>query len=118
MLAVCLAVPLLVPEPDFFVGNTAPQAIAGTAGVSISVSVPMRASIPMTLGIAVAYAHGASGAVGWDNVASVTAIYYFAVQCTTASIIRLMLLRVADAVDRAGTAPGPVLASRMGSVFE
>ena len=101
VLAVCLAIPLLVPEPDFFVGNTAPQAIAGTAVVSISVSVPMRASIPMTLGIAVAYAHGASGAVGWDNVASVTAIYYFAVQCTTASIIRLMLLRVADAVDRA-----------------
>lgn len=101
VLAVCLAIPALVPDPDFFVSNTAPQAIAGTAVVSISVSVPMRASIPMTVGIAAAYAYGASGAVGWVHVASVTALYYFGVQCATASVIRLMLLRVAVAVDRA-----------------
>ena len=101
VLAVCLAIPLLVPRPGFYVSNTAPQAIAGTAVVSISVSVAARVSIPLTLGIAAAYSYGASGVVGWDNVVSVTAIYYFFVQCATASVIRVMLLRVAAAVDRA-----------------
>ena len=101
VLAVCLAIPLLVPDPDFPLSNTAPQAIAGTAVVSLSVSVSLRASVPMTLGIAAAYACGAAGVVGWAGVSSVTAIYYFAVQCATASVIRLMLLRVAAAVDRA-----------------
>lgn len=103
VLAVCLAIPVLVPDPDFYTSNTAPQAIAGTAVVSISVSVSVFASVPTTLGIAAAYACGAAAVTGWDNLPSVDALYYFAVQCVTASAIRFMLLRVAGAVDRART---------------
>ncbi|MDG4664081.1 ATP-binding protein [Mycobacterium sp. 236(2023)] len=100
-LAVCLAIPLLAPATDFFMSNTAPQAIAGTAVISICVSVSVSVSIPMTLGIAAAYATGAAQVIGWESLSSVTALYYFAVQCATASIIRFMLLRVAGAIDTA-----------------
>lgn len=100
-LAVCLAIPLLVPAADFYTSNTAPQAIAGTAVISISVSVSVWASVPMTVGVAAAYAAGAATVIGWENLTSVAALYYFAVQCATASIIRLMLLSVAGAIDRA-----------------
>ena len=101
VLAVCLAIPVLTPAADFYTFNTAPQAIAGTAVVSLSVSVSVLASIPMTLAIAVAYAAGAAQLTGWEHVSSVPALYYFAVQCATASIIRFMQLHVAGAVDRA-----------------
>lgn len=55
----------------------------------------------MTLGIAAAYAWGAVIVVGGENLVAVAALYYFAVQWVTALLIRFMLLRVADAVDRA-----------------
>ncbi|WP_234935474.1 ATP-binding protein [Mycolicibacterium austroafricanum] len=101
VLAVCLALPALVPAADFFASNTAPQAIAGTAVVSIAVSVSTSASVLMTAGIAAAYACGAAGVIGWEDLSSVTALYYFAVQCATASTIRYMLLRSAGIIDRA-----------------
>jgi hypothetical protein len=101
VLAVCLAMPVLVPDPHFYSFNTAPQAIAGTAVVSISVVVSPYASLPMTLGIALVYAVGAAAVVGLENLSAVAALYYFAVQWTTASLIRVMLLRIAMAVDRA-----------------
>ena len=101
VLAVCLAIPVLVPDTDFYVSNTAPQAIAGTAVVSICVSVSMFVSVPATLGIAAAYAYGAAAVIGWENLTAVSALYYFAVQCATASVIRFMLIRVAGAIDQA-----------------
>ncbi|MGV0852656.1 ATP-binding protein [Mycolicibacterium phlei] len=101
VIAVCLAIPLLTADPVFYASNTAPQAIAGTAVVSISVSVAARASLPLAVGVAIAYALGAGMVVGWDQLAAVSALYYFVVQWGTASVIRLMLLRVAGAVDRA-----------------
>ncbi|MGV0715841.1 ATP-binding protein [Mycolicibacterium sp. XJ662] len=55
----------------------------------------------MTIGVAAAYAFGSVTVVGVDNLGSVAALYYFALQWLTASLIRMMLLRVADAVDRA-----------------
>lgn len=100
-LAVCLSLPILAPTTDFYASNTAPQAIAGTAVISISVSVSVFAAVPLTVGIAAAYAVGAGLVIGWEDLTSVTALYYFAVQCATSSIIRLMLLRVAGAIDRA-----------------
>ncbi len=101
VLAVCLAIPVLTPAADFYASNSAPQAIAGTAVVSISVSVPAPASVLMTAGIAAAYAWGAAAVTGWENLTSVTALFYFVVQCATASIIRYMLLRAAGVIDRA-----------------
>ncbi|MGE2832368.1 sensor histidine kinase [Mycobacterium sp. SMC-4] len=101
VLAVCLAIPILVPDTGFHLSNSAPQAIAGTAVVSISVSVAPRLSLLMALGIAAAYACGAAGVLGWPDVTSVTALYYFAVQWATASVIRYMLLGLAATIDRA-----------------
>ena len=100
VLAVCAAMPRLLQDPLFHSYNTAPQAIAGTAVVSFSVSLPARVSLPMALTTAVAYALGAGAVAGWDHVADVTALYYFALQWVTAALIRVMLLRVAVEVDR------------------
>lgn len=97
--AVCLAIPWLTADPEFFLTNSAPQAIAGTAVVSFSVCLPIRFTLPMTLAIAAGYAYGVAGVSGWERVASVMAVYYFALQWITASLIRLMVLRVAAVVD-------------------
>ncbi|BCI50929.1 hypothetical protein NIIDNTM18_02070 [Mycolicibacterium litorale] len=100
-LAVCLGIPELTTDPAFYMTNSAPQAIAGTAVVSFAVSLPAAATAAMTVAIAAAYATGTAGVTGWDDVWSVLAVYYFALQWVTASMIRAMLLRVAAAVDRA-----------------
>ncbi|WP_233213583.1 ATP-binding protein [Mycobacterium hubeiense] len=104
VLAVCLAIPILVPDPEFYLSNSAPQAIAGTAVIGFAVSLPARVTLPLTLGVAAAYAMGSAAVVGWHNVAAVAAIYYFGLQWLTAGLIRIMVLRVARAVDRASAA--------------
>jgi signal transduction histidine kinase len=103
VLAVCAAIPALVTDPDFYTYNTSPQAIAGTAVISFAVVLPARISLLMTVVIAAAYAWGAAAVAGWEHVADIGAIYYFALQWITAGLIRLMLLRVASAVDRVGS---------------
>ncbi|KUI25817.1 hypothetical protein AU196_22350 [Mycobacterium sp. IS-1742] len=100
-LAVCAAIPLLVSDPGFYLTNSAPQAIAGTAVVSFAVSLPASVTLPMTVGIAAAYAAGTAEVVGSEQVWSVLAVYYFALQWVTASLIRAMLLHVAGTVDSA-----------------
>jgi signal transduction histidine kinase len=102
-LAVCAGTPMLVADNGFYLANSAPQAIAGTAVISFSVVVSPYLSLPMTVGVAVAYAWGAAEVVDWANVWSIAALYYFFLQWTTSSLIRLTLLRVASAVDRART---------------
>lgn len=101
VIATCVAIPVVVPDPRFYSFNTAPQAIAGTAVISISVAVSPQVSLPMSVGVAIAYAWGAAAVVGWENLGAVAALYYFVLQWGSASLIRSMLLRVAGAVDRA-----------------
>ncbi|TRW86200.1 ATP-binding protein [Mycolicibacterium sp. 018/SC-01/001] len=100
-IAICFGIPLLVHDPLFQLSNSAPQAIAGTAVISFAVSLPALLTFAITLVIAGAYAVGAAEVVGWGEVGSIRAVYYFALQWTTASLIRFMLLRVAAAVDQA-----------------
>jgi hypothetical protein len=101
-LAICLAIPLLTADPHFYAINSAPQAIAGTAVISVSIAVSVRTSLLLTLGIAGAYAWGAAAVMGWQDVGAVAALYYFAVQwVTSALLVRFMLSRVAAVVDRA-----------------
>ena len=104
VLANCAAIPLVVPDPVFYLSNSAPQAIAGTAVISFAVSVPLRASLPITVAVAAAYAWGSVAVVGWEHLSAVSALYYFALQWLTAALIRIMVLRVAAAVDDAGAA--------------
>ncbi len=101
IIAVCAAMSFMVTDPTFYTSNSAPQAIAGTAVVSFAVVFPIRASLAMTVGLAVAYTWGAATVAGWDVAPSVSAIYYFFIQWGTSAAIRLILLRVAGAVDAA-----------------
>jgi hypothetical protein len=98
---VALAIPLLTDDPRFYLTNSVPQAIAGTAVIRVAVSLPARCSLPLAVAIALGYAVGTSAVTGWTRVGSVLAVYYFALQWTTAASIRLMLLRVATVVDAA-----------------
>lgn len=99
-IAVCAAIPVLVVDgPRFFLSNSAPQAIAGTAVISVAFAAPMRLSVPATIAIAIAYACGSATLLGWSGVVSVPAIYYFVLQWLTSGAIRLTLRRVAAAVD-------------------
>lgn len=100
-LAVALAIPVLTEDPRFYLTNSVPQAIAGTAVISVAVSLPARWTLPLAATIATGYAVGTSSVTGWAQVGSVLAVYYFALQWTTAASIRLMLLRVATVVDAA-----------------
>lgn len=100
VLAVSLGLPALVADPDFYTFNTAPQAIAGTAVVSLAVSMPMTVSLPMAAGIAAAYAFGSAEILGWKHLLPVAALYYFALQWITAALLRFMLLRIATTIDR------------------
>ncbi|MGK2880261.1 MAG: sensor histidine kinase [Mycobacterium sp.] len=101
VIAVCLAIPVLTPDPLFFTFNSAPQAVAGTAVISFAVAVPIRYSLLMTLGIAAAYACGAAQVTGWAHIGVIGALYYFALQWIASSLIRMMLVRVAETVDGA-----------------
>lgn len=104
VLGVCAAIPVLVPDPQFHLVNSAPQAIAGTAVISFAVSVRLPASLLITLTVAATYAWGSAGVVGWHHIAGIAALYYFALQWLTAALIRVMVLRVSSAVDDASAA--------------
>ena len=99
--AVCLELPALVPGPTFYTANSAPVAIAGTAVISFSVSLPARWSSAAAAGIASPFAVGAVREVGWSHVLEIYNLYYFALQWATSVLIRHMVIRVADAVDDA-----------------
>ncbi|MCF6385880.1 ATP-binding protein [Mycobacterium sp. MBM] len=102
--AVCLALPLLVSGPDFHRANCAPVAVAGTAVIAFTLSLPARLSVPMALTIATAYAYGSAQVIGWSQVHEVFNLYYFAVQWAASYVMRFVVLRVAAAVDSARTA--------------
>jgi signal transduction histidine kinase len=100
-IAACLATPILVSGPHFYLSNSAPVAIAGTAVICFTISTPVRVSLVLTAGIATAFATGAAEVVGWGHVGAIFNLYYFALQWLTAALIRLMVVRVADSVDSA-----------------
>lgn len=100
-LAACLATPLLVAGPHFYLSNSVPVVIAGTAVVSFTLSLPALVSLAMSIGIAAAFAVGSSGVVGWSHVGEIFNLYYFALQWVTGVLVRKMVLRVADSVDAA-----------------
>lgn len=100
-IAVCLAIPLLVDDPGFYLSNSAPIAVAGTAVISFTVALPIRLSFIATVLIAASYATGAAAVIGWSHVSGVFNLYYFALQWGTCALIRMAELRVASAVDAA-----------------
>ncbi|MUL78929.1 hypothetical protein [Mycolicibacterium sp. CBMA 226] len=100
-LTACLATPVLASGSHFYLSNSAPVAIAGTAVISFTIATPPRLSLALAAGIAAAFATGASRIVGWNHVGDIFNLYYFALQWITAALIRAMVLRVADSVDNA-----------------
>ncbi|MBJ7341589.1 ATP-binding protein [Mycolicibacterium sp.] len=101
VIAVCLAIPWLVDGPGFFLTNSAPVAVAGTAVISFAVALPVRWSFVTTLVIAASYAVGSASVLGWSGVSDVFNLYYFGLQWGTCAWIRIAELRVASAVDDA-----------------
>lgn len=69
--AACLATPALVTGPQFYLSNSAPVVIAGTAVVSFTLAMPVRVSLAISLGIAGAFAVGSARVVGWSHVGDI-----------------------------------------------
>ncbi|CAM3654879.1 ATP-binding protein [Mycobacterium frederiksbergense] len=103
-IVVCLALPLLVSGPEFHRSNCAPVAVAGTAVIAFTLSLPARLSLPMTLAIAASYAFGSAQVIGWSRIYEVFNLYYFALQWAASYVMRFVVLRVAGAVDAARNA--------------
>ena len=100
-LAICAAVPLLTTDSDQVLYWSAPEAIAATAIVSFAASLPVRVSLPMTALIVVTYAAGAASVVGWASVPAMVSLRYFVVQAALSALVRVVMLRVVAAIDRA-----------------
>jgi hypothetical protein len=100
-IAVCVALPAIVSDPQFFASISAPQAVAGAAVASFAVQVAPLLSLPMTLIIAGSFASGATALIGWRHVAQGDDIYFFFVQWATATLVRSMIWRIVAALDRA-----------------
>ena len=98
-LAVCLAIPLIVENPQFYLSNSAPIVVAGTAVIGFTVALPLRLSLVLAMMIAASYAVGAAAVIGWTQVPNMFNLYYFGLQWGTCALIRLAELRVASAVD-------------------
>jgi len=97
----CLATPVLVNGPHFYLSNSVPVVISGTAVVSFTLSMPAKVSLVMGAGIAASFAAGSASVVGWSHVGNIFNLYYFALQWTTSAVVRTMVLRVAASVDAA-----------------
>jgi hypothetical protein len=100
-LAICAAVPLLTTSSELLLYWSAPEAIAASAIVSFAVSLPVRVSLPMTAILVATYAAGAASVVGWASVPAMTSLRYFLVHAAMSALVRVVVLRVAAAIDRA-----------------
>jgi hypothetical protein len=100
-LAICAAIPLLTNDSELVLSWSAPEAIAATAIVSFAASLPVRVSLPMTAIIVGTYAAGAASVVGWAGVLALISPRYFVIQAATSALVRVALLRMVAAIDRA-----------------
>ncbi|MCW2689759.1 MAG: histidine kinase [Mycobacterium sp.] len=98
-LAVCAAIPLPTTGADFAVSYSAPQAVAITAAVSFAVALPPRLSILMAVSIAAALMWSGAAVGDWADLR--VAGFVVLVQAAITAVIRVMLLRLAAAADRA-----------------
>src|ERR1700752_20974 len=101
VLVMGVAIPVIDPDPQFYLSISVSHGVAGTAVTSFSVAMAPRVSFAMTVGVAVAFAWGTSAVIGWQNLGAVAPLQFFAVQWATVALLRFMLIRVASAVDRA-----------------
>jgi hypothetical protein len=100
ILAVGCNADLIVHGAASFDSGNAAQVVVTVAVATFALQLPMVAAVPAALGIMASYAWGSAQIVGWSNVFRVPDVYYLLVSSVVASVIRLMILRVADAVDR------------------
>jgi hypothetical protein len=99
-LAICAVIPLLAPGPHLSWSTTTPEAVGGTAVVSFAAALPARLTFPMAMGVAAAYAWGvARDGDPWQQLPGTSTTYYFLLQWAFAALIRLMLIRIAKALD-------------------
>jgi hypothetical protein len=101
IVAVGLSAGLIVDARAFFETNNATAAVVIVAVSTFVLQVHPLLAGPMALTIAASYAWGSARVVGWTNIGHVSDLYYLIAGWVAAAAIRAMILRIADAVDRA-----------------
>jgi hypothetical protein len=101
IVAVGCSVGAIVDSPKFFETNTAPEAIVLVAVATLAIQLRPLWSAPATLVIVAAYAWGSAQVVGWSHLGRVDDLYYLCTAWSAATAVRIMLSRIAAAVDRA-----------------
>lgn len=97
--AVACGVPMLVSGPTVLESSSAPEAIVEVALATLVIQVRPRIAAPMTIVVAGSYLWGIAQVAGWRGVEH--DLYYFVAGYLATTLIRVMVWRIADAVDRA-----------------
>ncbi|MGE2716260.1 sensor histidine kinase [Mycolicibacterium litorale] len=97
--AVACSVPMLVSGPEVLAGSSAPEAIVEVALATFVIQVRPRIAAPMTGVVVGSYLWGLAQVAGWHGAER--DLFYFAAGYLATTLIRLMVWRIADAVDRA-----------------
>ena len=101
VLAICAANPHLITGSELVQQWGTQQAVAASAIVTLAVVLPVRISLPMTALILATYAWASASVFGWESVAAMASLRYFAIAVAMSVLIRVALLRVAAATKRA-----------------
>ena len=101
VLAICAASPRLITGSELVQQWGTQQAVAASAIVTLAVVLPVRISLPMTALILATYDWASASVFGWESVAAMASLRYFAIAVAMSVLIRVALLRVAAATKRA-----------------
>ncbi|MBV9639097.1 MAG: ATP-binding protein [Mycobacteriaceae bacterium] len=100
-IAVCAAQPWIIDNAHFVSTVSAPQVVTSAAVATFAIQLAPAMSLPVAVLILGSYGCSAATVVGWREVLHADDIYFFVVQAVTGILIRIMLWRIAAAVDRA-----------------
>jgi hypothetical protein len=101
VLAICGAAPVLSASFESVQSSRAIPAVVSATIIGLAVALPLHASIPITCLILATLAWGDGSVAGWDNVATMWSLRHLAIAAAMGVILRVTLLRVADATNRA-----------------
>ena len=101
VLAICGATPLLSASLGSVPTVSAISAVVYVTIVGFAVALPVRASMPITCLLLVSYAWGRASIGGSQDLTTMFSVYHLAIAPAVGVIIRMTLLRVAEATRQA-----------------
>ena len=101
VLAICTATPLLSASFEPVPYSSLQTAVVSATMIGFAVALPLRASVPVNALILAAYAWGFASIIGWQSIATMASLHYVTIMAVMGVLLRVSLLRVAAATERA-----------------